>query len=142
MRDVFAGWRRKAGCVTLVIALALGAIWARSYRINDIAMLAVGEWQQEVSSIEGMILWRSWKPIGVRPSDGYERVPVDALQRVASVKGAHWLSRFDHADTRRVAYWSLILPPTLLSVVLLLWPQRKRRFPNPLVSTDFSDPRE
>jgi hypothetical protein len=129
MRDFFKGWRRKAGCVTLVMALAMVALWSRSYLTNDIGMLAVGDWQHEFSSIDGEILWRCWRPVGIRPADGYERIPVNALQRVASVKGVHWLSRFDNSDTRRIAYWSLILPPTILAAVLLLWPRRKRLAP-------------
>ena len=130
MHEFFHGWRRKAGVVTLVIALAMVALWSRSYRINDIGMLAVGDWQHEFSSINGVILWRSWRPVGTRPSDGYEMVPVLALQRVASVKGIDWLSRFDNSDTKRIAYWSLILPVTLFSAYLILWKPRKRKGPD------------
>ena len=35
MRDFFHGWRRKAGCVTLVMACVLMVIWYRSYIVTD-----------------------------------------------------------------------------------------------------------
>jgi hypothetical protein len=36
MREFFRGWRRKAGLVTLVMACAVMAMWARSRFINDV----------------------------------------------------------------------------------------------------------
>jgi hypothetical protein len=39
MRDLFRGWRRKVGCVTLVMALMLIAVWIRSFRGTDIVNL-------------------------------------------------------------------------------------------------------
>ena len=35
MREFFRGWRRKLGCVALVMALAVMGIWMRSRQIND-----------------------------------------------------------------------------------------------------------
>ncbi|MDB5345770.1 MAG: hypothetical protein JWP89_4147 [Schlesneria sp.] len=35
MRDFFHGWRRKLGCVTLVMACAVSSAWLRSYSRND-----------------------------------------------------------------------------------------------------------
>lgn len=35
MRDFFRGWRRKVGCVTLLIALMFMIVWGRSYFYED-----------------------------------------------------------------------------------------------------------
>lgn len=35
MRDFFKGWRRKVGCVTLVMALACIGLWIRGYDVGD-----------------------------------------------------------------------------------------------------------
>ena len=36
MREFFKGWRRKAGCVTLVMVLLLTSAWIRSYVAGDV----------------------------------------------------------------------------------------------------------
>ena len=129
MSSVFHSWRRKVGVVTLVMACTVVAIWCQSYQVNDVALLAVGEQQHEFSSVEGLILWRSWRPVETRPTDAYERIPIAALKRVAAVKGADWLSRFDGSNALRISYWSLALPLSLLSAGLILWKPRKRASP-------------
>jgi len=35
MGDFFKGWRRKAGCVTLVMACTFAAAWVRSFIVED-----------------------------------------------------------------------------------------------------------
>lgn len=35
MREFLKGWRRKAGCVTLVVALGLMTVWMRSHYFVD-----------------------------------------------------------------------------------------------------------
>src|SRR5665213_3931590 len=35
MGEFFIGWRRKTGCVTLVVALAITATWLRSHEYSD-----------------------------------------------------------------------------------------------------------
>ena len=35
MREFFKGWRRKMGCVTLLMVCALMGAWARSYSVFD-----------------------------------------------------------------------------------------------------------
>lgn len=35
MREFFQGWRRKVGCVVLVVASILGVAWGRSYFVED-----------------------------------------------------------------------------------------------------------
>ena len=42
VREFFRGWRRKAGCVTLVMALVCVAGWVRSQMIADSAIVGFG----------------------------------------------------------------------------------------------------
>lgn len=38
MREFFKGWRRKVGCVTLLMALLLAVGWVRSYQDQEIVI--------------------------------------------------------------------------------------------------------
>lgn len=51
MREFFYGWRRKAGCVTLAIALAVYCAWMRSRVTHDLVALP---WGNDIYCIESM----------------------------------------------------------------------------------------
>ena len=53
MGEFFKGWRRKAGVVTLVMALAFLGVWARSFRKVDNLVLAFGEISWKLGSKRG-----------------------------------------------------------------------------------------
>ena len=55
MRDFFHGSRRKAGCVTLVMELALMAGWVRSYVAIDWGHLSTGSINMGFQSFSGCL---------------------------------------------------------------------------------------
>ena len=42
MREFFRGWRRKLGCIALVMAISACAQWWRSYALVDQVQLPIG----------------------------------------------------------------------------------------------------
>src|SRR4051794_19488286 len=54
MRDFFKGWRRKLGCVTLVMACVFMAGWVRSIGISDWITLNAGNFQCDVRIESGV----------------------------------------------------------------------------------------
>jgi hypothetical protein len=46
MREFFKGWRRKAGTVLLLMAVAFTAVWVRSRSISDVLLVPIGTRQQ------------------------------------------------------------------------------------------------
>ena len=57
MREFFCGWRRKAGCIALVMALALMAGWIRSYTLADWISWADNQHYVVALSKHGEISW-------------------------------------------------------------------------------------
>src|SRR5947207_3346008 len=55
MREFFNGWRRKAGCVLLVMALSIACGWVRNSRMGDIGILSMGKVALGVHSCGGVI---------------------------------------------------------------------------------------
>src|SRR4051812_36708326 len=70
MREFFRGWRRKAGCIALMMALLLTVAWTRSYFFNDEFHLPYGQSTYFASSIHGRIGWGRQTPS--HPSDRVE----------------------------------------------------------------------
>jgi hypothetical protein len=147
MREFFHGWRRKTGCVLLVMACVMCGMWMRSRVTHDGIYHGMHGRSMWLSSCRQGISWtRSSKgqsdeffyPVeswGVRSwdarddsQDPYEWHPV--------VWRWHWLG-FDFGEhqqepyfAKRVAwtvpYWSIVILLTLLSAYLLPIPSRNR----------------
>jgi hypothetical protein len=150
MREFFHGWRRKVGVLTLVMALAFAGAWLRGHRVKDVystrgPRTVCDTWS---SSHEG-IAWlrlRLQLPITIS-TPGWRTYTVGTTGK--SVEGFFrnqkqavdwrwkWLG-FDFGQSQAsqpiplqmtfltIPYWSLVLPPTLLSAYLILWKPRKR----------------
>jgi len=112
MGDFFRPWRRKAGCVLLVMALPLMALWVRS----DILFDQIFVRGNLLLSNSGCIVW-NWQGWG-----GPDSHITHWYSDTASPFSEDW---YIGADGVRLPYWSIIIPLTLLSAVLILWPQRK-----------------
>lgn len=115
MGEFFHGWRRKAGCVALVMAFGLALDMCGSYNRKH-RRVFVG-YVRESTWLEtngGMVeLWR------------FHHEPKEANGFVNTLVGA-------------IPYWWLILPLTLLSACLILRKPRKR----PQSATEIQPPQE
>ncbi len=151
MREFFRGWRRKVGCVSLVMACLFGVAWGRSQFVVD--KIEVPGWDSgsECKSYPGYISW-TWRS----PSDQFEKIrwtsqvlsnwrEIDIWTyndprfdwnwggiKFGSVATGRW-SAHQGEDSirgeirthfRAVYYWVLALPLTLLSACLILWKPR------------------
>lgn len=128
MREFFKRWRRKVGCITLVIALTLMGMWVRSGFVCDFVVFYVGDYSCVAGSVNNQVRLWSWKSepgsesfdfrLGVKVTDGL-RNQLDQQQE----------------DTFEdfvliMPYWRLTISLTLLSAYLILWTPRKRTEPH------------
>jgi len=60
MREFVKGWRRKAGCVTLVMALAFTCLWVRTNVIVDRVHFTIGDRRHTIFSGLGGIIWEGY----------------------------------------------------------------------------------
>ena len=145
MREFFRGWRRKAGCVALVMALAVASAWARSYGTLD--GIQVPDWHRQygIVSMNGGIQAAMCVPVPIANrlvASEWITGPVTDAQRADywSTLDVEWRQKwcgFDFGAATDVPtgvrfsfavipYWSTTIPLTLLSAYLLLWKPRKR----------------
>jgi hypothetical protein len=121
VREFFRGWRRKAGLMTLAMALLLMVAWTRSYSVYSMLGFAVGGRQFMVQAGTGYVRWSGWSSRTAEPlisawqtltlNEDHERaLIVRQLAIDGSEDSVSWL----------IPYWSLVLPLTLLSAWLLL----------------------
>ena len=149
MDEFFKGWRRKVGCVALVMACVLMGMWVRSQERFDLLTISAGSTSREVvRSYKGRLYWFSYFDCDPDYFDGWrsgwqsEYEPEDGHfdDWVISVTGVTWSAlwgfEFAHHEHERVnykisvrsaPYSHFILPPTLLSAYLLLWKPRKAK---------------
>ncbi|HEY4258843.1 MAG TPA: hypothetical protein VGM98_01730 [Schlesneria sp.] len=154
MREFFRGWRRKAGCVTLVVAMALTGIWITSrnrvwghrwYTKHSLLSILVREWGFDCQ------IWDMPDPelfnrdtIAVGWAHTIDSTPTrfEPFRRTGMLEpewhrhwaGFHWgqvtfLDAYpEHVTINKliVPHWATALPLTLLSAYLILWKPRKR----------------
>ena len=112
MQEFFKGWRRKAGCVALVMACVAMGMWLRSQFIEEGAGLFVGGRQYAMFS-----------------ADGELGLSVTATQR-KGLQSYWWTRELRHGYYLGwplvIRYMELAIPLTLLSVSLILWKPRKK----------------
>ena len=115
MREFFRGWRRKTGCVTLVMACALIGAWLRSYVICDEIQISDDHGDiREFASVSGWLYLLDWSYQGDNP-------PRAALY-LASVAPQSFVGCVDcSCDELAIPYWLLIAPLCLLSAYWILW---------------------
>ena len=132
MTQFFHGWRRKAGCVTLALALAMLGAMIRSRTIADWCYIPVGQTEYEFISEDSQLKMIWWMQIEA-PAFSIGSLE---LGKAFPTDGVEWECmgiQMGH-DTRDPGltyvfaffpYLSLILPATLLSACLILWKPRK-----------------
>ena len=134
MHSFFHGWRRKAGVVTLGLALVLMAGWIRSTHFQD--CVVPPRWTNldvcfisEEQAIACQTLGRArFYPLGAPLWQANYLVP----HRPSEIAWQWELGGFRYlcnSDIRCVVapYWSLAIPLTLLSAYLILWKPRKQQ---------------
>lgn len=60
MFEFFRGWRRKIGCVTLMMALALTGVWLRSENVADEIRFTIGQRRHLIMSRHEKLSWWGW----------------------------------------------------------------------------------
>ncbi len=131
MREFFHGWRRKAGCVTLVLALVFMGAWLRSYIVEDRLAFTTGDFRHAISSFQGRVGWDRWldspPSVGVAWSSEWRNLnmPIRARPTHFKARPGSILGKLQF-ESRAVPYWPFAIPLTLLSAYLILWKPRKR----------------
>jgi hypothetical protein len=145
MREFFRGWKRKLGCVTLLLACLLMGVWIRSnYRVDFVIfnstfpnhaflsgfgrfrLFQIGQYTFAMDGDERetkiSYIFHKWAPVFA----GYEWEPVF---RFGPLEAKSYLCDVLEADdnstgTRHpmwlVPYWSIVVPLTAVSAWLLL----------------------
>jgi hypothetical protein len=142
MREFIKGWRRKAGCVTLLMACMLTSCWVRSLtRSDEIQLGHVFGQMYSVESSAGATCWLRWtgwvsfKKVRWQsyPHGRGGELSFQGLHRFSSeVNFGPDLSRVEETgivppDRRAtgtgfmISYIYMVGPLTLLSAFLLLW---------------------
>jgi hypothetical protein len=142
VREFFKGWRRKAGCVTLVLSCLFMVGWARSHRfIDGFGFHPNRETVALIASFRGRTIWILMHNLNgyvPSPESFYSSRELDpsGTYEPFSTRDAswHWHCRLGGFEMGRmnglgivcdqtvlmVPYWSIVIPLTLLSPWLLL----------------------
>lgn len=149
----FRGWRRKAGCVTLLPACLFFAMYIRSRVLLDEIAVVASKYQQECyGSVNGVFYWQSYEStLAV-----YSLTPYFSYGKLQFKKGepfdpnnpgdVQWRSRWMGGGIvefpigavrttngngtvaitlRYISYWYFIVPLTVLSTYFILWKPMK-----------------
>jgi hypothetical protein len=125
MYSFFHGWRRKAGVVTLVVACAVFVVWIRSTIITDTLWIHSGTQFHQVHSCRGFFWWESREAMAT-PRWKWTSYRTQYWEDVGSWTKIIRHDRTGSAKLVIIAYWPLVVIPTLLSAYLILWKPQKR----------------
>jgi hypothetical protein len=141
VREFFRVWRRKAGVVTLAIALLLTVVWNRSYQIADRIGVQRDQTTHCIKSCCGSVSWTrftdddavewsSERALDVQPDRYgdetiYERRwscgAIDLWAGAFIMHDSYRLLGWQHrAERCIIPYWPIVLSVTVLSAWLLL----------------------
>jgi hypothetical protein len=150
MHTFFHGWRRKAGCVALLIACAMAGMWIRSRVRYEYFIVPLGSVSYGVTSMHGGLdfarmteldsspaytsIYKSVE-LHIAPEDPFNGTPWDASFEFDwrwdwagfHIGEGQYPSRRD--QDFMIPYWAIVLPLTLLSARLLLSRPRQRQKP-------------
>ena len=111
MGGFFHGWRRKVGCITLLVACLLAGMWIRSNAAYDGIWLTIEGRRYMATSVGGRVgFWSQQSSV----SHGW-------ISQRLEADHAAGLSTMLLGQAVVLPYWSLILPLTLFSAYLILW---------------------
>lgn len=133
MNTFFRGWRRKTGCLTLVMALAVMSMWIRSAYVKDVFIPP--RWvglNAALFSLEHSIAYQHFNATVTPPEPFWVSFPITGSEINAA--GDRWKWRcngFGYISNSEgyclmAPYWCFAVPLTMLSACLILWTPRKR----------------
>ena len=111
MREFFGGWRRKAGCGLLVMAIALAGFWVRGMVEPKSVKFQVGQRLHWLTTIDGRLIW----------------VSADKVEGLSLLDEENTRSVLPNTHERIVFFRTPVLFLTLLSAYLILWKPRKAK---------------
>ncbi|MBC8116025.1 MAG: hypothetical protein H7062_16685 [Candidatus Saccharimonas sp.] len=150
MGEFFKGWRRKAGLVTLAMALLFTIALMRSYVVSDTFYVSSGQTLHQLTSFAGALTW-------TRSGGEDETVPIQwQTNQISETFPSPWgwhgrevkyewqwrgagfsIGAFSYdaggyaswlrVDVLTISYSSLVLPLTLLSAWLILGKPQKAK---------------
>eukprot|EP00456_Euglypha_rotunda_P026421 TRINITY_DN212_c0_g1_i1.p2 TRINITY_DN212_c0_g1~~TRINITY_DN212_c0_g1_i1.p2 ORF type:complete len:146 (-),score=16.61 TRINITY_DN212_c0_g1_i1:50-487(-) len=140
MREFFRGWRRKVGCLTLMMALVLMGMWMRSRNVVDILIIqsglgtctAISGGQQAIVLFGDSAIHHI--QMGLSVTIDMQSEPF-ALKSFSNSKRHYFLMdrsangltiRVDSDRRVGISYSLFAFPLALLSAYLILWKPRKR----------------
>lgn len=134
MRDIFRGWRRKTGCVLLLVACAAMVAWLRSYLVDTDSFTVATN--RQIYSHNGSVSWNIIYPGVVTPDlwqfhaaiTGGEELEVVVPKfnwrwEVCGFVGSEMSMYGQRIVQYWVPYWSIATPLALIAAVLILWPR-------------------
>ena len=140
MGKCFHGWRRKAGCVTLLMACVFAAGWVRNYTVQD--MLLIRRDQEHfhllVSGHDGLIWMKIVDVVGFSRGRPFYDTDVadqsDPFEAINAEWRWKWLG-FQFGQGEEIfqtpigfwiiPYWAIVIPLSLISAYLLLCQPRQ-----------------
>ena len=127
MREFFKGWRRKAGCVALVVACAFTSLWVRSLSDGEIIATPLVIMSEHGTLYFGWNMRPFDRPILLKRAFGFgngDRIRT-SLWAIGRVNGGvdDMVNMWNLAS---IPHYLIVLPLTLLSAYLLPWQPRKR----------------
>jgi hypothetical protein len=139
MPDFFRGWKRKLGCVVLLLACAFMAVYLRSCSVLDLLMFSAGRQSMVMFvSRDGAFTWVCWG-LSFDEFPSWQTGPLSD-----TLDPAHCYDELTDAVGNKpptsfclgpISFWSIIIPLTLLSAWMLLSKPRKPK-PIPPASED------
>ena len=126
--EFLIGWRRKAGLVTLAMAVVFAMAWIRGMIVYDVVKFTIGNQQIVLLCVDSAIVWESWNRNGDAPMWEWKRMsPTNRTLtgvKIATIGGIPFSPVTFHFH---IFTWWLVLPLTLLSAWLILGKPRKAK---------------
>lgn len=131
MGDFFRGWRRKVGCVSLVLACAVTCLWMRSLSVADIGTFAITA-LGSTYSLHSQNGTTEWYILAGQPSHNFHwwfSSPIINYSHLVGAEQVHLLSNSAGKPVFVIvlAHWMIVLPLTLISTWLLLVRPRRQQ---------------
>lgn len=152
MHELIRGWRRKAGCIVLTMALVLLGLWLRAHFVQDgisyRSDVVAADGRGTVGSFEANrngLTWNRYEGFRMRPNRNWsyaQSTNIDAgpsrvllkSENVTRLKQSTWyvvsIGELQNQINVKMSYlmlsfWPVILMLTALSACLFVWKPRK-----------------